>query len=430
MITGSLLADRYRIENVIGRGGMGTVWLATDVRLQRPVVVKVLSREIANVPIAVTRFLREMRTLVQVQSPHVVSVLDRGVDAENGPFLVMERLEGDDLEKLIARDGPMSLREVAPIARQIADAVQVIHDRGLVHRDLKPSNVFLCHRGVSGPFVKLLDFGAVKADVPLTSDGKATAPGMVIGTLSRMSPEQVQGMHVDHRTDLWAFALLVYDAVVGKPAIASEASMGEIVLRICDEELPLPSRERPGLPASFDAWFRRSTQKAPEQRYRSMRGQVEALMAICAISELPAKGEQVGIMPAMPECNPIIFEVDESVPSFPPLVKRGRGPRTTSRDWAPPKRDRAIAAAQQGLRWNTPAPDGQNRGPETTQPFVSAVRRAACTNEKPLERRTLPVPATLDEAFSHCKTTSRNRETPALTGSDTIQPPERWPATG
>ena len=289
MLTDKLLADRYRFLSLLGRGGMGSIWLANDEQKHRKVVVKLISRYKASNPVAVTRFLREMRTHALTVHPHIVEVLDRGVDATVGPYLVLEKLEGADLEQHIKRTGPLKLTEIAEIAKQIGSAVESIHRQGFVHRDIKPSNVYLSQCADMPPVAKLLDFGAVKADVPLRHDGSCTAQGTLIGTLSRMSPEQLQGDRVDGRADIWGFALLIYELAVGTPAMDPEASMGEIVVRACSGGLPRPGEVNGALPDAFDAWFAKSTQTDPGDRYSSIREQVEALLDVCVVDAKPAE---------------------------------------------------------------------------------------------------------------------------------------------
>ena len=364
MIIGTVLADRYRIEKLLSVGGMGSVWLATDVQAQRPVVVKLVTRAIASFPIAVTRFLREMRVLALSQNPHVVELLDRGVDADLGPYFVMERLEGQDLQARVERGGPVPLTQMASIAQQIGCALTNIHKLGFVHRDVKPANVFLCPQADGTVQAKLLDFGAALADVPLRADGSRTTPGMLIGTLTRMSPEQIQGELVDERTDVWSLAVTVYEAVVGTPAIHADWSMSEIVMRICMGGIVRPSEENPSLPASFDAWFKQSTQLDPENRYRTVREQVEALVSLC--EELPAD------QPRTERCDtdakasaPLLIEVTGSVSVFPLLTVRGPSKvvKEVLRHGSPRTLRPLSSAAKNRSTWPAPVEPARERGP-------------------------------------------------------------------
>jgi serine/threonine-protein kinase len=328
MVTDTLLASRYHIQQLLGKGGMGTIWLATDVSEQKQVVVKLIAREIAHFPVVITRFLREMRILAQMQCPNIVRVLDRGVDVDFGPYLVMEKLEGEDLESRIRREGPLSPLELAAVVGQLGAALDHVHSRGLVHRDIKPSNVFLCNDGQ----VKLLDFGAVKANIPLHGHGGRTSPGMLIGTLTRMSPEQLRADVVDHRTDVWGLACLVYEAFVGQPVFHADVSMGELVMRICETGLPSPSLQRPNIPEGFDAWFARSTQKEPSDRYESVTEQVDALCALCRRWTCETEA------PIPDKASPVVLAMAQALRSLPPLVVCARVPPAPRNTWPAPCR--------------------------------------------------------------------------------------------
>ncbi len=363
MVTDKLLASRYRIQRLLGRGGMGTIWLAADVSGQEDVVVKLVAKEIAQFPVAITRFLREMRVLAQMQCPNIVRVLDRGVDVDLGPYLVMEKLEGEDLESRVQREGPLSPQELAHVVRQLGNALEHVHSRGLVHRDIKPSNVFLCSDGK----VKLLDFGAVKANTPLHGHGGKTTPGMLIGTLTRMSPEQLRADVVDQRTDVWGLACLVYEVFVGQPVFRADVSMGELVMRICETGLPAPSRQRPNIPEGFDAWFARSTQKEPADRFESVSDQVEALCALCRRWTCETEAPE--------SSSPVVLALEEELRSHLPLV-------------------------------------------------VCAPALSACRN-------TWPAPGRLDEESSGWQLRVKGLERTSETALRlTLRPPRKWPSTG
>jgi serine/threonine protein kinase len=375
MKIGTRLAGRYRAERLLGQGGMGSVYAALDEQTGTPVVVKLVQSHIAALPIAVTRFLREMRVLAQMKHPHIVQIFDRGVDVDLGPYLVMEWLDGDDLEKHIAKHGPSGALELDMLARQVGGALAHIHARGYVHRDLKPANIVLCHAADGTKVMKLLDFGAVKADSPLHASGGATRPGVMIGTLTRMSPEQVRGEPIDDGTDVWAFGMLAFELVVGKPAIRPDLSMGEVIARICDRILPVPSAQNPSVPAEFDTWFARSTGPERHDRFASIREQTQALLAICDTWRRRTDVTVSDIrQPAPPT---VVVDRDSPLRSFPPLVRRG------------------VA-----------------RPPAEPRP-------------------TLPSPGRLNPDVSAWSIEIRERgsDSPA-TSSPTLQPPRRWPSTG
>jgi serine/threonine-protein kinase len=354
---------------------MGSVYEAIDEQTGSSVVVKLVQSHIAAVPIAVTRFLREMRVLAQMQHPHIVHILDRGVDVDLGPYFVMEWLDGEDLEKHVAKHGPFGALELEMLATQVGGALGYIHARGYVHRDLKPANIVLCCVADGTKRLKLLDFGAVKADSPLNGSGGATRPGVMIGTLTRMSPEQVRGEPIDDGTDVWAFGMLAFELVVGKPAIPPDLSMGEVIARICDRVLPVPSARNPGVPLDFDAWFARSTAPERQDRFASVREQTQALLAIC---ETWRRRTEVTVSEVnQPGPTTVVVDRDARLRSFPPLVRR-----------------------------------------EAVRPPL-----------KP--RPTLPSPGKLDPEVSGWSVEIREAgsDSPG-SATPTLQPPGRWPATG
>jgi serine/threonine-protein kinase len=201
---GDVLAEKYRLVSLLGRGGMGSVWHADHLVLKTPVAVKLIRREANENPDAGARFLREAQAAASLRSPHVVQILDFGLDQAT-PFIVMELLHGESLRQRLARTGPIPFEDVVRIVVHVTRALARAHEQGIVHRDLKPDNVFLVPE-VGEEIAKVLDFGVAKRTdesgvSPLTNTGTA------IGSPHYMSPEQARGTRaVDYRTDLWARA--------------------------------------------------------------------------------------------------------------------------------------------------------------------------------------------------------------------------------
>jgi serine/threonine-protein kinase len=261
----------------LGQGGMGTVWIARHHGLSTDVVVKFISGHLAQQADIVARFRREAAAASEVRSPHVVQMLDYGVTAEGLPFIVMELLEGENLEKRIERLGKLPLAETAGLVVQIARALSRAHDKGFIHRDIKPDNIFLCDTGENEAFVKVLDFGIAKAMGPEELSGTAT--GAMIGTPYFMSPEQVMGSKtIDHRTDLWSLGVVVFNALTGVRPFEGE-TIGALSVRICSGELPIPSSVNPALPASVDEWFAIACAHKAPARFPSARAMADALVA-------------------------------------------------------------------------------------------------------------------------------------------------------
>ena len=261
--------SHYRLVELLGRGGMGEVWLAEDLELPRRVAIKLLPRHLAEDSDAVERLLREARAAATVDHPNVVTVHEAGT-VDGQPFLVMQRVEGETLEARLAR-GRMPVTEALALALGIADALAEVHALGIVHRDLKPSNIMLTPRGP-----KVLDFGLAA----LRGHPRMTEAGRVVGTPLFMSPEQVQGHPPDNRSDLWAVGVILYQALTGARAFDGD-NLAATARAVLDLQPPPPSRTNPGVPAAVDAIVEKLLRKDPALRY----GRAEDLIAdltVCA----------------------------------------------------------------------------------------------------------------------------------------------------
>jgi len=275
---------------------MGAVWVAEHQSLRTQVVVKFMSGELLKSPEATARFSREAAAASQVKSPHVVQTFDHGITPEGTPYIVMELLEGRDLEHHIRAAGKMSPRETVAIVAQLARALAKAHERSIVHRDIKPSNVFLCDAGGGEMFVKLLDFGIAKgADAGIV--GSTTRTGSFIGSPFYMSPEQVVGAKdIDFRSDLWSLGVVAFEALTGeKPFIAE--TVGALALKIHRDPLPKATKANPELPAAVDAWFEKACAREPSARFTSAREMADAL-AVAATGEKMSAGVNVDRVPA------------------------------------------------------------------------------------------------------------------------------------
>jgi eukaryotic-like serine/threonine-protein kinase len=266
---GHVIAGRFRLEQKLGQGGMGSVWSAEHLQLRSKVAVKLIVPRYADDPGMLSRFVREARAAAGLRSPHVVQILDSGID-EGRAFIVMELLEGETLAQRLERDGRLSPSQTANLLTQVARAVTRAHEANLVHRDLKPENIFLV-TNEEETVVKVLDFGIAKqvtgdeAEPPSTR----TDTGRLMGSPYYMSPEQARGREVDLRADLWALGVVAYECLLGKRPFRGE-SLGEVILAICSEPLPVPS-EQGEVPPGFDAWFAKATARSPSERFASAR---------------------------------------------------------------------------------------------------------------------------------------------------------------
>ncbi len=269
-----VVADRFRLVRMIGRGGMGSVWEAVHITLDQPCAVKFIEGELGNVAEAHARFEREAKAAAQLRSPHVVQILDHGV-WQGRPYIAMELLEGEDLGKALARSGGrLPPAQVNAIVQQVCRALTKAHQAGIVHRDLKPDNIFLVNDD-DRLLVKILDFGVAK-QTSQALDGSNTKTGAMIGTPYYMSPEQAQGIKtVDSRSDLWSLAVIVYECITGKLPFQSEA-LGDLLVKIIVNPIPVPSQVA-DVPPGFDQWWAKAAERAPEKRFQTAKEFASAL---------------------------------------------------------------------------------------------------------------------------------------------------------
>ncbi len=277
---GRVIAGRYRLVSQLGQGGMGSVWHADHMSLSSPVAIKLIDPEIARRPEMLERFQREAQSSAALRSPHVVQILDYGVD-EGVPFIAMELLEGESLAGRLARVGKLPYGDTVRIVAHIGRALAKAHEGNVIHRDLKPDNVFLV-KNDDKEIAKVLDFGIAKITGNGPGSGKgsnATRTGSILGTPSYMSPEQAQGTKtIDSRSDLWSLAVIAFECVVGHVPFQSEA-LGDLLIKICIHPIPVPS-QLAMVPPGFDAWWARASSRDPNQRFQSGKDLAEALRQV------------------------------------------------------------------------------------------------------------------------------------------------------
>jgi serine/threonine-protein kinase len=263
---------------------MGSVWVAEHLTLHSLVAVKLIEPRVASNPDSMARFVREARAAAALRSPHVVQILDHGVD-DGTPYIVMELLEGESLAARLVRLGRLDPLETARILTQVGRAVARAHDAGIIHRDLKPDNIFLVAND-DEVLAKVLDFGVAKAP-PTTfeTSGIGTQEGAFVGTPAYMSPEQAEGMpDIDWRSDLWSLGVIAFECLVGRRPFVSEG-LGGLVLKICSRPLPMPSRLA-SVPEGFNAWFARACARNPDHRFTDAKEQAAELRRVCEDSRM------------------------------------------------------------------------------------------------------------------------------------------------
>ncbi len=282
-LSGSVVAGKYRVERLIGRGGMGAVFAATNTAIGKRVALKLLGRDAARDPAATQRFQREAEAAGVVESEHIVHVFDAGTTPEGVPFLVMELLTGEDLRACLRREGSLTVERATKIASELLRGLSRAHAAGIVHRDLKPDNVFLCRRDDGSVLVKIVDFGISKL---LEHEGhsRLTHRGTLLGSAHYVSPEQAQGSdQVDQRADLYGVGVLLFEMLSGRPPFDAPTNDAVLVL-ICTEAAPDVRELRPDVPEDLALVIAKALAKNPADRFET----AEELFAALEATQGPA----------------------------------------------------------------------------------------------------------------------------------------------
>lgn len=261
---------------------MGSVWAALDTKLRREVAIKLVTERIAESERALGRFEREAMAVARLRSPYIAQVYDYGVE-DGSPYIIMELLEGRDLKAKLTQEGSLDIIETAKVVVQACKALHAAHNAGVVHRDLKPANIFLADEG-GEEVAKVFDFGVAKAINDLADDTEETAEGVLLGTPKYMSPEQAHGAkEVDHRTDLWAMAVIAYACLTGRLPFEGTGT-GEILVKICTETPPMPSELHEGVPFIVDEFFEKALAKDPTVRFQDAKSFAHAFAELAEVS--------------------------------------------------------------------------------------------------------------------------------------------------
>jgi len=275
-----LVADRYRMIRKLGEGGMGSVYLAEHVVIEKKIVLKVLAAELAMREDLVARFLQEARSASRIGHENVIDISDFGQSAEGFVYIAMEYLEGRDLGQVLHEEGALPWNRVREIVMQICRALRAAHDKGIVHRDMKPENIFLIHREGRPEFVKILDFGIAKVMGLDPKGPRLTRAGMIFGTPEYMAPEQAEGKETDHRADVYAVGCIVYHLMTGETPFVADSFMAMLTKQMSEQPIP-PSVRRPDLAITpeMDALVAKALEKNRDKRFQNMAEFREAVSA-------------------------------------------------------------------------------------------------------------------------------------------------------
>ncbi len=288
---GDVLAGKYKVDQVLGIGGMGVVVAATHVQLKERVALKFLLPHVTQNEAAVARFLREAQAAVKIKSSHVARVIDVGTLETGSPYMVMEYLEGADLSRVLEERGPLPWQEACVYVLQACEALAEAHAGGIIHRDLKPANMFLTKAPDGSPCVKLLDFGISKV---VEGDQALTRTQSTVGSPVYMSPEQMRSARkADVRSDIWSLGVSLYELLCGETPFIAE-TMVELCAVILESQAPLLRTMLPNAPEALEALIAKSLQKNPEDRYPSVAVLAYDLAALVGTADAQARAERIG----------------------------------------------------------------------------------------------------------------------------------------
>jgi serine/threonine protein kinase len=343
-----ILDGQFQILQKIGSGGMGSVYKAAQPAMNRMVAVKILHPKLTNRKDLVSRFRREARAMSHLEHPNTVKVLVYGELPDDGSlYIVMEYLEGKNLNQVVRKEGPLAPERAVPILIQVCGALQEAHLQGIIHRDLKPENIFLSTNGGLRDYPKVLDFGLAKVTERELRPGSImlTQEGMVFGTPEFMSPEQAQGKVLDARSDIYSLAVILYEVLTGKLPFDAKTPMEYIQAHVTKAPIPLDDRiSGKKFPSGLGASLQRAMEKGPEKRYASAAEFAQALkpfagMAGKGFTAMMPKGTaqqllHVTEIPAAAVDLPVV-PIEASKPSV-PIRGPSSVPKTVQMSQVPP----------------------------------------------------------------------------------------------
>jgi serine/threonine protein kinase, bacterial len=337
-LIGALLDGRYRVEAMIATGGMSAVYRGLDVRLDRPVAIKVMESRYAGDQQFLARFQREARAVARLKDSGLVSVYDQGLDGQH-PFLVMELVDGGTLRELLRERGPMPPHAVAAVMRPVLGGLAVAHRNGLVHRDVKPENVLISDDGD----VKIADFGLVRA----VAEAKITSDSMILGTAAYLSPEQVSSGNAGPRSDVYAAGVLIYELLTGVTPFRGDTALALAYQRL-DHDVAAPSTVIAGVPAQFDALVRRATERNPADRFADAQEMGSELDAVADELGLPEFRVPAPLNSAQHASAALYRSRLRAQPTAPPPARRHPTRQLTRApaDWPQPPYERPSVVGQ------------------------------------------------------------------------------------
>jgi serine/threonine-protein kinase len=336
-VMGAVLDGRYHVLTMIATGGMSAVYRGLDLRLDRPVALKIMDSRYAGDHQFLTRFQREARAVAKLKDPGLVAVYDQGIDGQH-PFLVMELVEGGTLRELLRERGPMPPHAVAAVLGPVLGGLAVAHRAGLVHRDVKPENVLISDDGE----VKIADFGLVRA----VAEAKITSTSVILGTAAYLSPEQVSTGNAGPRSDVYSAGILAYELLTGATPFTGDSALAVAYQRM-DTDVAPPSTIISGVPAQFDELVLRATARDPADRYadaQDMRAELEAIVDELGLPQFRVPAPRNSAQHASAAMHRSHMQAQQATtgttarpPARPVLAPRQHTRELTREDWLQPE---------------------------------------------------------------------------------------------
>ncbi len=413
---GELVANKYRVERVLGRGGMGVVVAAMHEQLAQRVAIKMLLPEAEASPNALARFTREARAAATIRGEHVARMLDVGELPGGAPYIVMEYLEGRDLAQTLADRGTLPPEEACAFVLQACEAIAEAHAAGIIHRDLKPSNLFVTTGPDGSPLVKVLDFGISKALLSGSAEGQLTTTSSFVGSPIYSPPEQLVRAHdVDGRADIWSLGTILFEALAGRPPFVGDSVMHVASKIFNDAPTPL-GQVRPDLPPELCAVVMRCLRKLPDDRFPDVSALAQALAPFAPthsvsadrVARIVAASLPSSQLPALADTLHDSSKIAPSGETPHALVSAKTPPIAGSRRWVVVAIGSALAGATLVVIFamgRTPAttpramvpPAASAPADETT---VLAPPRSAASDEPPVLEAVPTAPASVSAAAS------------------------------
>jgi len=414
-LIGTTLSNRYRILRRIGEGGMGIVYEAEHVMIEKRVALKVLRSDFGGRSEVVRRFEQEAKSASRIGHKHIIDISDFGQTEHGHHFFVMELLDGCDLAKVLSDESPLPTLRSADIMIQCCLALGAAHEKGIVHRDMKPENIFLVEREGRKDFVKIVDFGIAKMtalDGRSTTGPKLTQTGMLFGTPEYMSPEQAGGRSVDHRSDIYALGIILYEMVAGRVPFVGENFMGVLSKHMFEAPPPLKQiHPHIDIPTDLERIIFRALHKDPDKRFQSMEKMAQALENSLVALRAHKRKQSLPFMPTLEHAE----TMDPPAPKRVEMRKIGYVGGAAF-----------LILVTVGLYWLTSAKDEPERRMvrRLAKPAVTAPARSN-TAVAPAERKPQGAPADAGTVTSVEKPETTNKPTaskPRRTTTSTRKP--------